>query len=272
MTIQQRIKSTQSFQFLRSTLDHFIENECPLRAASLAYYVLFSLIPLGLFLVYLGGEILTEERIRTTLETYLVRFIPIGHEAISRVIDHAVLIRGSIGLVGVLGLFWSASSVFGVLEWSLSRIWAGSPSHFWRRRLLAAVSVLALSVFFVGSFYLRPLLDWLWTNNDAFARYALNFAIGFSVTTLVSFLLFRIFPNREIPWRPALYGAVVAGLAIELIQGVFGFYLAQVGRQFGVFYGSIAWIFALGVWVYLVGVVFFFGAEFGAAFDRAGKN
>ncbi|MDH3943033.1 MAG: YihY/virulence factor BrkB family protein [Anaerolineae bacterium] len=255
-------------QLLRIATDRFIYNECPLRAASLAYYALFSMFPLGLFLIYLGGGFLSEENVLQTLEAFLNQFFPVSSDKLITVINHALVLRGSIGLIGLIGLFWSASSVFGVLEWSLSKIWAGTPSPFWRRRLLGAVSVLALSGFFIGSFYLRPMLDWIWSPNEVFSRDLLNFAIGLGISTIVSLLLFRIFPNREIPWRPALIGALVAGLAIELIRGVFGYYLAVVGRNFGFFYGSIAWIFALGIWVYLVGLVFFLGAEIGAAIDR----
>ncbi|MEK6222287.1 MAG: YihY/virulence factor BrkB family protein, partial [Chloroflexota bacterium] len=185
----------RGWQFSREVIEKYVEHECPLRAASLAYYALFSIFPLLLFLVYLGSWFLTSEGARGTLDIYIQRVFPVSAEDIRAVVDQTILARGPIGVLGSVGLFWSASSVFGVLEWSLSVIWDGTPSPFWRTRLLAAVSVLALSTLFIFSFFLRPLVDWLWADDGIVYKEWLNTGVGIGAGVVISLLLFRIFPN-----------------------------------------------------------------------------
>lgn len=260
----------RGWQFFREVIEKYVEHECTLRAASLAYYALFSIFPLLLFLVYLGSWLLTSESARGTLDLYVQRVFPVSAEDIRAVVDQTMRARGPIGIVGAVGLFWSASSVFGVLEWSLSVIWDGTPSPFWRTRLLASVSVLALSAFFIVSFFLRPLVDWLWADDGIVYKDWLNIVVGIGAGTVISLLLFRIFPNRDVAWRPALAGAVLVAVSIEVMQSIFGYYLGLAFKNFGYIYGSLAWVVALAFWVYIASLIFFFGAEFGATLDRRG--
>lgn len=256
--------------FIKEVGRNFDEHECALRAASLAYYALFSIFPMLLLMVYLGGEFLTSSEARNTLQVYTERVFPISSDNIQSVIDTIMLVRGPIGVAGGLGLIWSSSAVFGVLEWSLSIIWRGSRSSFWRRRFLATVAVLTLSVFFLASFPLRPLVDWLWSDDGLLYKDVLNMIAGIGLGALVSFLLFRLFPNRKIAWKPALAGALFVSISVEASVSIIRFYLELAFMNFGNIYGSLAWIVSLGIWVYLVGLLLFLGAEFGSTLDRKG--
>jgi membrane protein len=257
--------------FIKEVGHNFDEHECALRAASLAYYALFSIFPLLLLLVYLGGEFLTSEEARRTLDIYTKRVFPVSSDYLQGIIDQIMAVRGPIGIVGGLGLIWSSSSVFGVLEWSLSIIWRGSRSSFWRRRFLATVAVLILSVLFLASFSLRPLVEWLWSDGGLLYKDVLNITTGIGMGTLVSFLLFRIFPNRNIAWKHAMAGALFVSISIEASMSIIEYYLNFAFMNFGNIYGSLAWIVTLGIWVYLVGLLLFLGAEFGSTLDQKGQ-
>jgi membrane protein len=241
------------------------EHEIAVRAGSLAYYGLFSIFPLLLFLIYIGSVLLTTETVRNALPLFLNQLIPLSTENVETIIDQTVKARGPIGILSAIGLLWTASSVFGVLEMSLSVIWNGKPRTFWQRRVLAASTVLVLSILFIGAFTLGPVASWLWTTDDYSAW--LNFATGFGLISVTCFLMFRIFPNRDVSWQPALAGAVLSGGLIEIAKSIFDWYLTSAFANYGYIYGSIAWIVALCIWTYVVSALFFLGAEFGAVLD-----
>lgn len=256
------------WKFIWSVFENFDKHECSLRAASLAYFALFSIVPLLSFLIYLGSTVLTSDVARENLDLFLGRVLPINPKNLEMIISQALIVRSSIGIVGAIGLLWSASSVFGILEMTLSVIWNGNPSPFWRRRGLAAVSVLALSFVFIASFSLKPLTTWLWAEDSVVYKRWLNLGFSFGLNVLTSFLVFRIFPNRDVYWKPALAGAIMAASLIEIAQAVIGYYIGLAFTNFGFVYGSLAWIVVLGFWAFLVGLLFFFGAEFGATLEK----
>lgn len=243
-------------------------HDCASRASSLAYYGLFSLFPLLLLLVYIGGQSLNSEEVFEALNTYTSLLFPESIEYLRNIIDQTMDARGPIGMVGALSLIWSASSVFGVLEGSLSIIWEGTSSAFWRKRLLAAISIILLGLVFLASFPLRPLIDWIWLDDGVAVKDALGVVAQILLGSLIIFLLFRIFPNRNIPWRPALTGALFVTLAVEFSRSLVSGYLAQTFIKFGYIYGSLAWFLTLAFWVYLVGIILFYGAELGMEIER----
>lgn len=60
----------------------------------------------------------------------------------------------------------------------------------------------------------------------------------------------------------------MAASLIEIAQTVLGYYIGTAFTNFGFLYGSLAWIVVLGFWAFLVGLLFFAGAEFGATLEK----
>ncbi len=249
----------------RDALLNFARHECALRAASLAYFAMFSVFPLLLFIIFLGSNVLHSPEVRQALTVYLEQALPVGSQNIRLVIDQTLRSRGSIGLLGGLTLFWGASSMFGVLESALNVIWGSSPRGYLRRRLISAITVLSLSALFIAALSIGPLVSWLWDGSDLLWKRWLNIGLSLSLTTIICFLLYRVFPNRPVPWRPALIGAAVVGVLGEGAKFLFGNYLRFAFDNYGYTYGSLAWLVALALWAYFIGVILFFGAEVGAA-------
>jgi membrane protein len=262
-------KATPSvWALIRVTAESFGSHESALRAASLAYYGLLSLFPLALFLIYLGGRLFSSQEAREALDLFLAQALPIDTANLEVIIDQAIRVRGPIQFLGFLALVWSASAVFNVLEAGLSIAWGCDPRPFWRRRFLATISILVLCLVFIASFSLGPITNWLWSGGETLARRATNLAVGFGLSVLTAFLLFRIFPNRSVPWQPALGGALLTAALIEVSRYIFTFLLDAALINYGYVYGSLAWIVALGAWAYLVGALLFVGAEFGATLEK----
>lgn len=255
-------------EFIWSVLVSFGEHECAMRAASLAYYGLFSIFPMLLFFVYLGSRVFSMEDARAALDAYVLQALPGIAANLERVLDQVIRVRSSVGIISAISLAWSGSAVFGVLEMGLNVIWEGDNRSFWRRRLLAIAVVVTLSFLYLAALTLGPVLSLLLKNLSLDGFPWLGRVFGSLAILFTSFLLYRVFPCRPVPWKPALAGALAATGLIEGGQFLFSLYLGQALRNYGSVYGSIAWIVALVLWTYVVALLFFLGAEVGAMIDK----
>ena len=175
--------------------------------------------------------------------------------------------RGSIGLVSGIGLLWGGSSIFSVLEVSLSQIWETSPRPFFKRKLLGLLAVGTLLLTFTTSFIMGPITNIL-MNQTIISHQTVNYLIELVSLTVVMMLLYRIFPNELVHWSAAFSGAFFAAVLVMISKFGFRIYTILVIQRSGLLYGSLTWFLTLALWVYLVGVLMLFGAEFAAAFQR----
>jgi len=254
-------------RFLRRVFASFSNHDNVKDAAALSYYTLFSLFPLMLFLVYVGSQFFPSEESRRVLAEYLQNFFPYGADNLARILDQTWEARGSIGLLSGVGLWWGASSIFSILETSLSKIWESSPRGFWRRRLLGAFSVLALVVTFLASFFIGPMTSAI-LENSGDGRWLVGYLMELVTLTMVMMLIYRIYPNEHVRWSAAFTGAFSAGILVMVAKFSFRLYTQIVVARSGLLYGSLTWVLTLMLWVYLVGALILFGAEFAAAFQK----
>jgi membrane protein len=255
------------YRFLRRVIASYAAHNCPRHAAALAYYTLFSLFPLLLLLVYITSYFFPSVESRQSLAVYLQDIFPYGSENLSRIIEQTWQARRSMGYLSAIGLLWGGSSIFSVLETSLSEIWETEPRPYWRRRALGVLSVLAVVLVFMASFFIGPftsiVLDGIPLGNQS-----VSYAMQLTVVTIVSMLLYQIYPNEDVDWSAAFFGAFSAAITIVLAKFIFQFYTIIVTARSGLLYGSLTWFLTMALWVYLVGVLFLFGAEFAAAFQH----
>lgn len=252
---------------IRRTLQHFTEDQGTIRAASLAYYGLLSLFPLLLFLVSLGSQVLQSSESQIFLHQYLNDTLPGASATVEGVINQTLEMRGSIGLIGLLGLLWSASAFFNAMSLSMNVIWGAKLRPFWRRRMIAAGSVLIIGILFLLSISLsaiaviplpgviNSILKWF------------NRSVGLGLTVLLFWVLYTVIPNKPVHRRSALIGALIAGLLWQGAKTLFAWYLASGLTNYGAIYGSLASVIALLLWAYFSAQILFLGAELGAVIE-----
>jgi membrane protein len=262
--LKSRIQGT--VRFTRRVMEAFGEHGDVRHAAALSYYTLFSLFPLMLFLVYIASFFFPSEESRRMLATFLESIFPYGATKLESILEQTWQARGSIGIVAGLGLLWGGSSIFSILEISLSRIWESSPRGFWRRRLLGALSVLAIVVTFLASFSIGPITNLLLESTGS-GRWIAAYLMELTTMTMVMMIIFRVFPNEYVYWGAAFAGAFSSAVLLMVAKFGFRLYTSIVLARSGLLYGSVTWFMTLALWIYLVGVLILFGAEFAAAFQ-----
>ena len=247
--------------------------------ASIAYYAVFSLFPLLLFLIAGGSYVLESGQVQQQVLDFTAEAFPIAQTLIERNIQMVLDRRGTVGVVALVGLLWSGTGVLTVLAYNINRAWPEArPRNFVKRRLVAlgmfgglvvllALSSLASTVLNVLAQFRVPL--WGGQAMDVTPVWAILSSVVLRLLAFLALLgLYRWVPNTTVRWWEAFWGALVATLAGEFASRGFTWYLSSGLVQYELVYGSLGAMVALMLWIYITGLVGLFGAHLSAAVAR----
>ncbi len=248
-------------------------------AASIAYYTFFSLFPLLLALIVAGSFVMESQQVQRQVLDFVAEVFPVAQQLIERNIQRVLQLRGTVGIVALVGLLWSATGALTVLIRNINLAWPeAEPRNFLEDRLMALGMVSGLAVLLVISSVSNTVLNIL-------ARFSVPIGGGLSVdeTPLWTVLLgavprtfvflallglYRWVPNTKVRWSEALWGALVAAPAGEIATNGFTWYLSSGIARYELVYGSLGTVVALMLWIYISALVTLFGAHLSAAVAR----
>jgi membrane protein len=265
-----------SLSILGHTFQSFSEARAPEVAASMAYYTIFSLFPLLLVLIAAGSFVLERQAVQQAVLKYTAEAFPTSQQLIQKNLEQVLNLRGAVGIVGLVGLLWSASGVFTTLAFNINLAWEKAALRgFVKRRLLGVAMVgllaLLLALSFVSSTVLNilsrfdlPLRQEL-GGYETYLLSLLSSSLPWLLTFLIFLSLYRWVPNTEVKWSAALGGGLVAAIAWGLAKDGFTWYLTSGFGQYQLVYGSLGTIIALMFWIYLGSLIILFGAHLSAA-------
>jgi membrane protein len=176
-------------------------------------------------------------------------------------------------LVGVAGLLWSASSLFGTMETAFGAVYRTEGRPVLRQKLMSILMMLlfaTVAVIAVGSAAVTPYLGWIPGVPGLLAVPVVAAALQATLGALAGVVLFAVIyyvvPNRRQRWPRVLPGALLAGLAFEALSLLFPLYLyANAGlNQYG---KSFGFLFVTMTFFYFVGVITMLGAELNARLE-----
>lgn len=254
----------------RDAARHFSADGAPFLAQALAFNTLFAAIPLSLVIIAMFGFIYgTDQGNARALDT-IDRLAPQLYDLVSSNLESVVRYRGVSGAVGLIGLIWSGKNVFAAVAYGLDRS-LGIPSrHFVIEiavalvlvPLLGIVLIVATALPIVISFVVRFTGIQYLRYGPQFASYAASLVFVF----VLAWLVYTYLPNRRATIWFGIPGAVITAIGYTLAQVAFAVYTAHTNVL--QIYGTLSAIFALMLWVYLVGVIFLFGAHYSAQWER----
>jgi membrane protein len=262
------------------SIQHFIRSRGPEAAASMAYYVIFSLFPLLLAIIAIAGFFLESTRVQVQVLNLVELILPVGRSLVVDIIQEVLDARGASGLIGAIGLVWAASGAFNTLFRNVNRAWRrAEPLSALKGRLFAMTMIILLVFLMVLIRYLSaminllPQLSHLLGENgalyDSFLWILISNLIPLVLTFLIFLAIYRWIPNTKVRWSEAFWGALLVALALELTTVIFSWFLGTGLVQYQLVYGSLGALIALMFWIYLNSMVIFYGAHLTAAIARS---
>ncbi len=251
-------------------------------AASFAYYAFFALFPLLIFLVTLATHFTTREEAFGYIVVNVGKYVPLSSEdygTISKTVNGVIDARGSLGVVSLVGLLWSALGFFQALVGAVNAAWKQEQPPWWRMPLKnLKVFAILLSALILGNFLpvisktVQGYLNFIgWLGPILFSL------VNLLVPTVVLFygfaLFFRFAPRSaskttfSLVWLPALLVTVF----LQIAQYLFVIYTTNFAR-FNAVYGTFGGIIALMLWIYVSGSIITFGGCLCAARVRSVAN
>jgi membrane protein len=247
-------------------------------AAGVAYYALFSIFPLLLFLIAALSLVLEPQDIRFRLTEFSAGYFPGSDRLIETNLDAVLKVRGALGVFGVLGLLWSGSAIFGAVSRAVNRAWdvhSDRPFFISKPRQLgmaAGVSLLfLLSLSIVAVVRATDRFIAADVQGLAFLLHWLTPVVlqgsSFLLTAGMFLLVYKFMPNTKTYWRYIWPGALVAAVLFELAKNLFVLYLSRFA-SFEDVYGTLTPVIVLSLWTYVSGLILIFGAELSSEYGR----
>lgn len=267
------LRSHGWFGLLARAARQALTPESAMKAAAIAYFALFSLFPLVLLSISIASFSLGSSMNQQLILRKLEFITPALGQLLGNNIDEIIRARGSITSIALVGLIWSASTIFYTLTQNLQAIWGNQRNRpIWKRRGLAILFVLTLvgPALILASFFssmLTNLRSWLPVPIIPLGD-GLIFITAILLDIALFMLLYILLPHGSATWREILPGAISAGLLWELAKKGFLLFVSTYISISNLVYGSVAAIFAILTWAYLSSIIFLFGAYLSVAVCR----
>lgn len=258
----------------------YIDDSCGTYAAAIAYYAIFSLVPLSLITLSIFGLVVDHNSITTfVFEQLPLQETPQVQQNVASIVSRAQSISAAGLGFGVLALLWSSSGIFSAVRKGLNAAAHRKTSRpFWHAKLLDIALVPALGILIILSVGLAAATDVLIERVGSLGPldFDTNLALRVSgyvlpagVTFAMFALLYRYVPTARPVWTEALSGAVFATVLFELAKNLyaFAFSLTAFSTDTAI-YAGFGTVLGFLLWLFVNASILLLGAEFGRALMR----
>jgi membrane protein len=250
-------------------------------SAAVSFCALFSLAPITIIAVTLGGIFLGPDVAGQQLEKQITALAgPSSADVIRAVAKASQTAQNSLldTGVGLVLMLVGATTVFGQLQDSLNDIWGvrTKPSKSgWGvlilHRLVSFAMVLTMGFLLLVSLVLTTFLSSALAHfgHGEFGLVLLktaDVAVGLVVITGLFSLLFKVMPDVELRWRDVGLGASVTAVLFLAGRYLIALYLAH--STVASVYGTAGSLVAVLIWVYYSCAILFYGVEFTRAYRQ----
>lgn len=246
-------------------------------AAQVAFYFLFALFPLLLFVLALFGFVLGKNNdLRYELFVYLRQLMPASaFDLVNKTLEE--IVQGSSGgklTIGILITIWSASAGIDSLRVALNAVFKIKETRdWWKRKLMSLFLIFAIgiSIFFALGiiFYGSKFLNLMFLTvglpiPSPSILSLLSFLVVLLLLLLTFELLYNFIPNHNPrTWKWITPGAIVGIVLWLLLSKGFSIYLDYF-NSYAKTYGSLGAIIVLMFWLYLTALVMLVGGTINA--------
>jgi membrane protein len=250
-------------------IQKFLQDQAPNWAVLIAWNALFALFPIVVFAAAVVGFLVDRFGFASkAFYDYLLQAIP-NQDAKSAAADALVHLQkqqGLLLLVGLIGLLWGGSALFGTMEQAFAVIYHTRPRDFVPQKLLSFAMVILFIITagpIVASSAILPALKHIPQIPGFLYGGAAAFVLQFIIGVVTGFILFAVIyyvvPNRKQSLTKVLPGALLVSFLFELVTLLFPAYIALTnsvatyGKEFGLFFLLMTFFFFFGL-ITMIGI------------------
>jgi len=261
-------------QIVKEGFDGFFADNALTRGAAIAFYAVTAIAPVLFIATAIAGAVLGSNAASGAVSAQLQQIMTRqSADLVQFAIVNAVRAHHTVlgGLIGVIALVITASSVFTEMEDALNVIWKAPRKESYlhqllRGRVLSLVLVVGLGFLLIFSMILASFIGQIGhfldrhTSLSGLVIGLLDFVLSFTLVSLLFAAIYKLLPNTRLYWRDVVAGACGTALLFQAGQALIALYLANFITAN--IYGAAAGLIVLLIWVYYAAMIFLLGAEF----------
>ncbi len=268
MSLLQKHKIKQYWHEHKGLLFYFIRRiqrqQIQIVAGYLSYVCLMSLVPLVVVMLSVMTAFPLFAELQQSIEQFVYsNFVPAAGDVVQLYLSGFVANASKMSAVAISFLFVAALLLISSIDSTFNKIWRVND----KRRTITSFAmywmVLTLGPILVGasialSSYLMSIVSV--DEYDVLGLSDILLRMLPLFTSIVAFvILYTAVPNKAVPFKYAISGAVLAGVLFELAKKVFALYITAF-PSYQVIYGALATIPIIFLWVYVSWLIVLVGA------------
>jgi membrane protein len=238
----------------------FFNEEALIRASSLAFTTLVSMVPFLTVALSIMNFYGISHESRLELETVLAQYLlpSQSRNIVSFIANAASEVTENVGVVGLLGFCLSLVLTAREFEGHVLKICQKKPSLWTSSVNYAAFVILAPTAVVLGFLILHPLSALLEILPDGLSH--LNYP--FILFELIMIILLRAFSDYSLSWKACTIGSIAGGIAAGASWKGCALYFSVSASVSA--YGALSFIYAFLIWVFVAWCCILFGVQVAA--------
>jgi membrane protein len=259
---------------LRMTGEGFIEDDGWSRAASIAYFTLFSVAPTLLVVIAVAGLAFGQDAAQGAIVDQFSGLMgQATAEALQAMIGSASeSMNGTRAtVIGLVAILLATTGVFGEVQSSLNTVWDAKSrrstlSRLVRARIASLGLVVAFGFVLMASLAVSATLTALLTFLHGIfpvleaGLAVLDFMLSIVLISALFAAMYKVLPDTPITWHDVIVGAICATLLFAAGKYLIALYIGQ--SNIASSFGAAGALIVLLLWIFYSAQIFLLGAEF----------
>ena len=274
-----RIVYETVFYYIKHLYKKFEKDHIWVLSSGVAFNIVLCIIPFNLILftvlgIYLESSDTIEkfsqylEGILPFVDTFKTKFIAYLVDRVKEIASYTFIT----GAIGVGGLLWLMSGLFGAMRDVLNKIYNVEDNiNFLIGKLRDFVLIIITLVLFLLSFSLTSGFQIIQDFSKRIFGVVITFSIfetfvpilvSFVITFSLFYILYAFVPNIKFPKKAVVFSTLYASVFFEILKYFFTLYVLNFSN-YGKVYGVYAALVVILLWLYYISVIFVVGAALG---------
>jgi membrane protein len=278
------------FRFVKAlfqqSIGEYLKDDCAHLSAAISYYAIFAMFPLLIFVFAIAGMVVQGDSVRDDIVDEVLDTIPLsegeGEESVRDAVEGVGQTSGgALGLLALIGLAWSGSSLFGALRKGLNAAFddVETKRPWVPQKAIDLALVVSVAVFFLASIAATAFLRIARSRSEDLGSLgefvndvgvlwdAASYAIPVAFSIIAFMALYCLVPSRLRSPLDVWPGALIGALAFQAVTLGFSIYLENF-TNYDILMGSLGAAAGLLFWIFVNANIMLFGAEVAAEYPR----